>query len=156
VALKDDSGQIVHTSGWLTGTQYSFDLDSTGVDLTAPLRFAVTASDGLHIRRSVNVATVQTGTAIESDVQPFALRLDGLWPLPARQRLHARVSGVRPSNLFWQLVDVTGRVVRSGEALHSGGETILDLDVSALASGWYALRLASAAGVIHRSVLIAR
>ena len=138
--------------------EYIFDLDTTGVDLSENLRFAVAASDGLNIRRSVNTASVWLeGTANESwNDLPHTLRLDGLWPVPARQQLHARVSGVRPSNLFWQLVDVSGRVVSSGEGHHPGGESVLDLDVSGLAAGWYAIRLRTDSDIIQKSVLIAR
>ena len=158
VAVKDASGRIVHISEALGSTEYIFDLDTTGVDLSENLRFAVAASDGLNIRRSVNTASVWLeGTANESwnDV-PHTIRLDGLWPVPARQQLHARVSWVRPSNLFWQLVDVTGRVVSSGEGHHPGGESVLDLDVSGLAAGWYAIRLRTDSDIIQKSVLIAR
>ncbi|MDA0379104.1 MAG: hypothetical protein O3C45_01205 [Bacteroidetes bacterium] len=157
MAVKDPSGQIVHVSEPLTDTQYTFDLDTTGVDLTGALRFAVVASDGLNIRRSVNTATVLLeGTATERDVLPDGLALGALWPLPARQELHAPISGVRPSNMDWQLVDVIGRVVRSGRDVHTGGESTLTVDVAGLASGWYALRVATATGVLQRAFVVAR
>lgn len=158
VAVKDPSGHIVHVSEPLTGTEYVFDLDTTGVDLTGQLRFAVTASDGLHVRRSLNMGSVRLeGTANEVwAVQPVGITLDAVWPLPADQKLQARVTGARPSRLSWHLVDVTGRIVQRGELDHPGGESVLELDVSELAVGWYALRLQSDADTMHRPVLVAR
>jgi subtilisin-like proprotein convertase family protein len=65
-----------------------------------------------------------------------------VFPNPARDVIHARLDGILSEALAWRLVDVWGRVVRSG----STATGIWTISCGELPAGWYLLHVDSAGG----------
>lgn len=155
VAVRDAGGTIVHQSDPVLGTEYSFEVDTTGVDLSGPWKFVVAATDGLHVRRSLNVGSVLLeGTQTASIEVPEHLALGALWPHPTFGAFTVEVSSSRVVSGRWRLVDMQGRSVRMGTATLNLGAQSLNVDASGLGAGMYLLRLESRSGVVSKPVLI--
>lgn len=62
-----------------------------------------------------------------------------VWPNPAEHTLRAALHSARPGSLDWQLVDMSGRVQRTGQRTVEAGTVQLDLFVGDLDGGTYLL-----------------
>lgn len=155
VAIREPGGRIAHVSDDLSETSYTFEVDTTGTDPSGVWEFAVTASDGMHVRRSLNVGTALTGSRTSrANETPSSFRLESLWPQPSTGRFSVRLENSVHGQGRWDLVDLQGRVVQSGSLLLLPGDQTIEIDAGTVSSGTYMLRMISQSALVHRPVLI--
>ena len=156
VAVRNPDGDVVHVSDALTGTEYTFEADTTGFGFSGPWDFAVTASDGVHIRRSLNVGGVLlVGTETEQTTQPAALTLSSLWPQPAvGGRFSITLTSKLPSQASWKLINLQGRTVRTGSVPVAMGSNSVLIEAGDVPAGIYMLRIESDHGAVSRPVVL--
>ena len=157
VAVRDPSGSIIHESEPLSGTEYTFDVG----DPTAgggDYRFIVTATDGIHHRRSVNTGgALIEGTSTHSVEVPESFSVRSLYPQPAPNVLNVDIDLRRRGALQWEISNLVGRTVLKGRHdASTSGVSLLQLDVSGLAAGIYGLTLSTDELVERRTLVIAR
>jgi len=155
VAFRAPSGEIVHVSDPLTELTYSADLPTNAQGLYT---FAVTASDGVHIRRSTNIGDPYLeGTATEGSDIPRNLSLEALYPNPASGQIVIQLESKEFGELHWEILNPLGqRVLEGAGGMLLPGSSEHSIDTSRLASGLYALRIRAGESVITRSVVIVR
>ncbi len=159
VAVQDASGEVIHVSEPLSGGEYAFEQDTTGVDLTGPWSFSVAATDGAHVRRSVNVGQVLLeGTSTEAFETPVGVTLDSVWPQPAAasQGVTVAVTSVGPKTGSWTIVDMQGRAVQKGSMMLRAGADQIRLDTAALSAGAYVLVVNIDGQQVARPIILAR
>ena len=157
-AVRDSSGTMIHVSEPLQQTDYSFRTDTTGVSLSGPMSFAVAATDGMHVIRSVNkgVATVEGTDREAMDLVPARLELASVWPQPASGRVHIEVDSPDWTRGEWTLYNVLGReVVRRNVELRQGMQ-VVSIETTGVSPGLYLVRFRAAHREATRTVIITR
>jgi len=157
VVVRDPSGSIVHESEPIKETEYMFSVDSL-VTGTGDYRYVVIATDGLHVRRSVNTGgALMEGTATESVELPSQMSISALYPQPASEHVRLEYETSASANARWEIVNMLGQVVLSGEeAATSPGNQSVVLDLSVLAAGVYGLTLRTDYDAVKSTLVIAR
>lgn len=158
VAVRDSSGTIVHVSEPLQQTSYSFSVDTTGVALSGPMSFAVSATDGMHIIRSVNTATtVLQGTDLETTgMLPARLALRSAWPQPANNRIHFEVDSPMWASGEWTLYNVQGREIARQSIELRQGTQVVTIETGAVSPGLYLVRFTAGSRDASRTVVVTR
>lgn len=154
VAVRNPDGDIVHVSDALSEIGYTFDADTTGFGFADLWEFAVTASDGIHVRRSLNVGVVPLGADTEQAEVPAALSLQSLWPQPATNRFTVEVNSAHPAQADWKLIDMQGRTARTGSVHLGAGPQSMVIETGGLGAGMYILRLASRTAMVSRALVL--
>lgn len=142
VTVKTSEGQIVFESPSIETPflRAEFDIDRANFEYS----WVVTATDGLHIRRSLNVGTYLhvTGDAIEDGQLPTRLQVSSLFPNPVSASADLVLHKPSPGKLTIEVLDMLGRVViQHNWANETAGNDVYRLDLSHLAPGAYAIRV---------------
>lgn len=157
VAVRSPDGQIAYESGPLPdGTDFlEFDID--GPEQDGNYAFAVTASDGAHIVRSLDVGTVLTsGTSTEEGQVPDSATLLDVWPQPAGESLSVSWTSSSSGPTFWEIVDLTGRRVGQGAFDANEQNVSAVLDIASLRAGLYLIRVTSESKTASRPFIKGR
>lgn len=154
VTVKTTEGKIVYESAPVE-TPYlraEFEIDRSSFEY----RWVVTATDGLHVRRSLNEENtlLVVGDAIEESVQPSSLALNAVYPNPFSNVLSLEILVSRPEDGIIELVDLLGRVVSSEKiSMKTVGTQQLEVDTTKIPAGAYLVRLVSKTQSVQQVVL---
>ncbi|MDA1028239.1 MAG: ASPIC/UnbV domain-containing protein [Bacteroidetes bacterium] len=142
VTVKNSEGEIVYESPSIETPFFKaeFDIDRANFEYS----WVVTATDGLHVRRSLNVSSLLqvTGDAIEDGQLPERLHISSLFPNPVSGSANLVLHKPSPGNLTIEVLDMLGRVVIQNRwAYEASGSDVYRLDLTVLAPGAYAIRV---------------
>lgn len=142
VNVKGPAGNLVFESAPTSDLGMSAEIDTTGFGDTG-FTWAVTATDGLHVLRSVNSQSHLTSinASVESADIPIRLNLDAPYPNPTMATLFVSVELHDAGYLRMEVLDVLGRKVLEEDRGFSGaGKRIERLNTDVLSAGTYLLR----------------
>ena len=157
VAVRGPSGGIIHESEALSSTEYTFEVE-TAAGETGDYQFAVTATDGVHIRRSVNTGqALIEGTATHTVEVPESFDVRSVYPQPSSNAVKVDLNVHQRGELEWDISNLIGQNLLNGRvSITTPGVSQLNLDVSDLAAGIYGLTLRIDELVERRTLIIAR
>jgi len=154
VTVKNSEGNIVFESApvqtpYLTA---EFEIDRNAYQYW----WVVTASDGLNIRRSLNVVNhlMVTGDATEQHEIPGRVQIIAAYPNPISTKLSVQVKSEAPEALSFELIDILGRsVLRQDRGRVASGTATYQLNVEGLPAGTYVLKVQSGAHLTQKMVV---